>query len=126
MSDSFLDRLETRLRSHQDELLGLETEMELIAHGIDGAEPEDLVEMADRMLEIERRLSRISRLDAGEQMMPRRKPKRPYEPAPLDEFTPEGEWDIDEDSVQAGDLIGERDAVLRPIPILIPILTEEE
>ena len=126
MSDSFLDRLETRLRNHQDELLGLETEMELIAHGIDGAEPEDLVEMADRMLEIERRLSRISRLDAGEQMMPRRKPKRPYESQPLDEFTPEGEWDIDEDSVQAGDLIGERDAVLRPIPILIPILTEEE
>ena len=100
--------------------------MELIAHGIDGAEPENLVEMADRMLEIERRLSRISRLDAGEQMMPRRKPKRPYEPQLLDEFTPEGEWDIDEDSVQAGDLIGERDAVLRPIPILIPILTEEE
>ena len=126
MSDSFLDRLENRLRDHQDELLGLEAEMEIIAHGIDDAEPSDLAEMADRMLEIERRLSRISRLDAGDQMMPRKKPKRPYEPEPLDEFTPEGEWDIDEDSVAADDLLSEPAALLRTIPVLIPIRSEEE
>jgi hypothetical protein len=126
MSDSFLDRLENRLRDHQDELLGLEAEMEIIAYGIDDAEPSDLAEMADRMLEIERRLSRISRVDAGDQMMPRKKPKRPYEPEPLNEFTPEGEWDIDEDSVGADDLLSKPTALLRPIPILIPIYTEEE
>jgi hypothetical protein len=126
MSDSFLDRLENRLRDHQDELLGLESEMEFIAHGIEGAAPEDLVEMADRMLEIERRLSRISRLEAGEQMMPRRKPKRPYEPEPLDEFTPEGEWDVDEDSVRADDLLEKPIKLLGTLPVLIPIRTEEE
>ena len=65
MSEGFLDRLESRLRRHQDELFSLHGEMEDISSKIEDAEPKELVEMADKMLEIERKLSRISRLGAG-------------------------------------------------------------
>ena len=126
MSEGFLERLESRLLRHQDELFSLHEEMESISEKIDGAEPNELVKMADRMLEIERKLSRISRLDSGEALLPRKKPTRPYEPESIEQFIPEGEWDIDESDVSADDLLGEQKAVLRPLVILKPEISEEE
>jgi hypothetical protein len=124
MSDGFLDRLESRLQRHQDELFSLHNEMETIAGQLDDAEPKELVAMADRMLEIERELSRISRLDAGEALKSRKKPSRPYEPEIIEEYVPEGEWDIDEESISADDLL-EPKAVLRPIKVLKPIFLDD-
>ena len=101
-------------------------EMEIISEKIDGAEPNELVEMADRMLEIERKLSRISQLDAGEALLPRKKPSRPYESESIEEFIPDGDWDIDESEISADDLLGEQKSVLRPLVILQPVISEEE
>ncbi len=126
MSETFLERLESRLHRHQDELFSLHEEMEHISANIDGAEPKELVEMADRMLEIERKLARISRLDAGEALLPRKKPERPYKTESIEEFLPEGEWDIDESDVSADDLLGKPQAILRPVQILKLINSEEE
>jgi hypothetical protein len=126
MSEGFLDRLESRLRRHQDELFSLHEEMEHISANIDGAEPKELVEMADRMLEIERKLTRISRLEAGEALLPRKKPSRPYKSDSIEEYVPEGEWDIDESDVSADDLLGQPKAILRPVRILKPLSSEEE
>jgi len=124
LSDGFLDRLESRLRRHQDELFGLHDEMESIAHQLAGASSQELVEMADRMMEIDRKLARISRLQAGESISDRVKPERPYKKPTLDEYVPSGEWDIDEDSIDVYDLLGEA-AVLRPIRVLTPVNEEE-
>lgn len=121
MSDGFLDRLESRLRRHQNELFSLHSEMESISDQIDDADAKELVEMADRMLEIERQLSRISRLDAGESLSPRKKPQRPYEPSSIEDFTPVGDWNIDASKVSAEDLIPAPTAILRPVKILKPI-----
>ncbi len=126
MSEGFLDRLESRLRRHQDELFSLHEEMEHISANIDGAEPKELVDMADRMLEIERKLTRISRLEAGEALLPRKKPSRPYKLDSIEEYVPEGEWDIDESDVSADDLIGQPKAILRPVRVLKPLSSEEE
>jgi len=126
MSEGFLDRLESRLRRHQDELFSLHEEMEQISANIDGAEPKELVDMADRMLEIERKLSRISHLEAGEALLPRKKPSRPYKLESIEEFVPEGEWDIDESGISADDLLGQPKAILRPVVILKPLSSEEE
>jgi hypothetical protein len=98
--------------------------METIAGQLDDAEPKELVAMADRMLEIERELSRISRSDAGEALKSRKKPSRPYEPEIIEEYVPEGEWDIDEESISADDLL-EPKAVLRPIKVLKPIFLDD-
>ncbi len=73
--------------------------------------------MADKMLEIERKLSRISRLGAGESLKGRTKPERPYEASVIEEYIPENEWDIDEESVSADDLLAPV-APLRPVVIL--------
>ena len=126
MSEGFLDRLESRLLRHQNELFSLHEEMEIISEKIDGAEPNELVEMADRMLEIERKLSRISQLGAGEALLPRKKPSRPYESESIEEFIPDGDWDIDESEISADDLLGEQKSVLRPLVILQPVISEEE
>ena len=119
MSEGFLDRLESRLRRHQDELFSLHGEMEDISSKIEDAEPKELVEMADKMLEIERKLSRISRLGAGESLKKRTKPERPYEAAGIEEYIPQTEWDIDEGSVSADDLLT-AEATLQPLVILEP------
>lgn len=126
MSEGFLERLESRLLRHQNELFSLHEEMEIISEKIDGAEPNELVEMADRMLEIERKLSRISQLGAGEALLPRKKPSRPYESESIEEFIPDGDWDIDESEISADDLLGEQKSVLRPLVILQPVISEEE
>ena len=123
ISDGTLDQVESRLRRHQDELENLQLEMEEISLDIDSATPAELAEMADQMLDIDRKLSRISRLEPGEESTPRRRPERPYDFSEFDEYTPEGEWDIDEEGVSADDLLGDR-AVLRPVRILVP--DEEE
>ncbi|HHZ74232.1 MAG TPA: hypothetical protein EYN58_03455 [Candidatus Poseidoniales archaeon] len=104
-SEGFLDRLESRLRRHQDELFSLHGQMEDISSKIENAEPKELVEMADKMLEIERKLSRISKLGAGESLKTRTKPERPYEAVGIEEYIPETDWDIDEESVSADDLL---------------------
>lgn len=117
MSEGFLDRLESRLHRHQDELFSLHGEMESISSKIEDAEPKELVEMADKMLEIERKLSRISRLGAGESLKERSKPERPYEAAGIEEYIPETEWDVDEESVSADDLLT-AEATLQPLVIL--------
>jgi len=119
MSEGFLDRLESRLRRHQDELFSLHEEMEDISSKIEDAEPKELVEMADKMLEIERKLSRISRLGAGESLKKRTKPERPYKAAGIEEYIPQTEWDIDEESVSADDLLT-AEATLQPLVILEP------
>ncbi len=119
MSEGFLDRLESRLRRHQDELFSLHDEMEDISSKIEDAEPKELVEMADKMLEIERKLSRISRLGAGESLKKRTKPERPYEPVGIEEYIPQTEWNIDEESVSADDLLAPA-ATLQPLVILKP------
>ena len=123
ISDGTLDQIESRLGRHQDELESLQLEMEKISLDIDSATPAELAEMADRMLDIDRKLSRISRLEPGEESTPRRRPERPYDFSEFDEYTPEGEWDIDEEGVSADDLLGDR-AILRPVRILVP--DEEE
>jgi hypothetical protein len=105
MGEGFLDRLESRLSRHQDELFSLHGQMEDISSKIEEAEPKELVEMADKMLEIERKLSRISKLGAGESLKTRTKPERPYEAVGIDEYIPETEWNIDEESVSADDLL---------------------
>jgi hypothetical protein len=79
--------------------------MEDISTKIENAEPKELVEMADKMLEIERKLSRISKLGAGESLKTRTKPERPYEAVGIEEYIPETDWDIDEESVSADDLL---------------------
>ncbi|RZD52454.1 MAG: hypothetical protein CXT67_06090 [Methanobacteriota archaeon] len=117
MSEGFLDRLESRLHRHQDELFSLHGQMEDISSKIENAEPKELVEMADKMLEIERKLSRISKLGAGESLKSRTKPERPYEASGIEEYIPETEWDIDEESVFADDLLAPA-APLRPVVIL--------
>ena len=101
----------------------LQLEMEEISLDIDSATPSELAEMADRMLDIDRKLSRLSRLEPGEESTPRRRPERPYDFSKFDEYTPEGEWDIDRDGISADDLLGAT-AVLRPVRILVP--DEEE
>ena len=123
ISGGTLDQIESRLRRHQDDLESLQLEMEEISLDIDSATPAELAEMADRMLDIDRQLSRLSRLEPGEESSPRRRPERPYDFSEFDEYTPEGEWDIDEGGVSADDLLGER-AILRPVRILVP--DEEE
>jgi len=123
ISDGTLDQIESRLRRHQDDLESLQLEMEEISVDINSATPAELAEMADKMLDIDRKLSRISRLEPGEESTPRRRPERPYEFSEFDEYTPEGEWDIDEEGVSADDLLGDR-AILRPVRILVP--DEEE
>ena len=123
ISDGTLDQIESRLRRHQDDLESLQLEMEEISVDIGSATPAELAEMADKMLDIDRKLSRISRLEPGEESTPRRRPERPYEFSEFDEYTPEGEWDIDEEGVSADDLLGDR-AILRPVRILVP--DEEE
>ena len=123
ISEGTLDQIESRLRRHQDELENLQLEMEEISLDIDSATPTELAEMADRMLNIDRKLSRLSRLEPGADSTPRRRPQRPYEFSELDEYTPEGEWDIDREGISADDLLGAT-AVLRPVRILVP--DEEE
>ncbi len=125
MSEGFLDRLESRLRRHQDELFSLHGEMEEISSKIEDAEPKELVEMADKMLEIERKLSRISRLGAGESLKERTKPERPYQAGSIEEYIPTTEWNIDGESVSADDLL-ESTTTLRPVVILNPTETESE
>jgi len=117
MSEGFLDRLESRLHRHQDELFSLHGQMEDISSKIENAEPKELVEMADKMLEIERKLSRISKLGAGESLKSRTKPERPYEASGIEEYIPETKWNIDEESVFADDLLAPA-APLRPVVIL--------
>ena len=124
MSEGFLDRLESRLHRHQDELFSLHGEMEDISSKIENAEPKELVDMADKMLEIERKLSRISRLGAGESLKSRTKPERPYEASGIEEYIPETEWDIDVESVSADDLLAPA-APLRPVVILRVADSEE-
>jgi len=116
-SEGFLDRLESRLRRHQDELFSLHGQMEDISGKIEDAESKELVEMADKMLEIERKLSRISKLGAGESLKSRTKPERPYEAAGIEEYIPEADWNIDEESVSADDLLVPV-APLHPVVIL--------
>jgi hypothetical protein len=98
--------------------------MEDISTKIENAEPKELVEMADKMLEIERKLSRISKLGAGESLKTRTKPERPYEAVGIDEYIPETEWNIDEESVSADDLIAPV-TTLRPVVILRTADAEE-
>jgi hypothetical protein len=124
MGEGFLDRLESRLSRHQDELISLHGQMEDISSKIEDAEPKELVEMADKMLEIERKLSRISKLGAGESLKTRTKPERPYEAVGIDEYIPETEWNIDEESVSADDLIAPV-TTLRPVVILRTADAEE-
>jgi hypothetical protein len=69
------------------------------------------------MLEIERKLSRISKLGAGESLKSRTKPERPYEASGIEEYIPETKWNIDEESVFADDLLAPA-APLRPVVIL--------
>ena len=121
MGEAFLDRLESRLHRHQNELFSLHEEMEQIAHNIEDADTKVLVGMVDRMLEIERSLARISRLESGEPLMARKKPERPYQTPSMDEFIPLGEWDVDVDSVSASDLIEDVRAPLHPITTLQPL-----
>ena len=111
---------------HQDELFSIHAEMESISHKIEDAEPSELVELADRMLEIERKLSRISRLGAGEELVPRNKPTRPYEHQSFEEYVPKGDWNIDETDVSASDLLVEQKSILRPIVVLQSESHEEE
>ena len=126
MSNAFLDSLESRISDHQEELFSIHAEMESISHKIEDAEPSELVELADRMLEIERKLSRFSRLGAGEELVSRNKPNRPYEHQSIEEYIPKGDWNIDETDVSASDLLMEQKSILRPIVVLQAESHEEE
>ncbi|PXF20697.1 MAG: hypothetical protein CXX72_04485, partial [Methanobacteriota archaeon] len=55
ISDGTLDQIESRLRRHQDDLESLQLEMEEISVDINSATPAELAEMADKMLDIDRK-----------------------------------------------------------------------
>ncbi|HIF46171.1 MAG TPA: hypothetical protein EYQ73_05180 [Candidatus Poseidoniales archaeon] len=82
-------------------LARLEAEMQLLANRSQEADVDELIEIADRLKAIDSELNNLN---------------------PLDEFIPDGEWNIDADDVSASDLLSRPIlSTLKPLTILIPL-----
>lgn len=101
--DARIDHRQSFMKQDSEELNRLEERMVFLAQEATEADIERLISIADELRELEERLAV---LDPVQQPLPRLEHTRsPSTQQGMDEYEPEGDWDIDEAEVEANDLL---------------------
>jgi len=101
ISDDLISKATMEHENQALKLARLAAEMQLLANRSKEADVDQLIEIADRLKAIDSELSTLE---------------------PLDEFIPEGEWNLDADAIHATDLLARPIlSTLKPLTILVPM-----